>query len=110
MRCFHSLPGGAAALRGSYKWDTLPAEQRPERGLLALRSSLNAFANLRPAVVLPQLAGACVGVRHSAPAAAQRTAHTDCVALLLRRSPLAHLSVAGCTALLPCTFDFMVLL
>lgn len=43
---------------GGYKWDTLPAEQRPERGLLALRSSLNAFANLRPAVVLPQLADA----------------------------------------------------
>ncbi|KAK9816430.1 hypothetical protein WJX72_000116 [[Myrmecia] bisecta] len=43
---------------GGYKWDTLPAAQRPERGLLALRSSLNAFANLRPAVVLPQLAHA----------------------------------------------------
>lgn len=42
----------------SYKWDALPAEQRPERGLLALRSGLNAFANLRPAVVLPQLADA----------------------------------------------------
>ena len=42
----------------SYKWDTLPAAQRPERGLLALRASLNAFANLRPAVVLPQLADA----------------------------------------------------
>ncbi len=41
-----------------YKWDTLPAEQRPERGLLALRAGLNAFANLRPAVVLPQLADA----------------------------------------------------
>jgi Isocitrate/isopropylmalate dehydrogenase len=39
-----------------YKWDTLPAEQRPERGLLALRSGLSAFANLRPATVLPQLA------------------------------------------------------
>ena len=41
-----------------YKWDTLPAEQRPERGLLALRAGLNAFANLRPATVLPQLADA----------------------------------------------------
>ena len=41
-----------------YQWDTLPAEQRPERGLLALRAGLNAFANLRPAVVLPQLADA----------------------------------------------------
>jgi len=41
-----------------YKWDSLPAEQRPERGLLALRAGLNAFANLRPATVLPQLADA----------------------------------------------------
>ena len=41
-----------------YKWDTIPADQRPERGLLALRAGLDAFANLRPAVVLPQLADA----------------------------------------------------
>ena len=40
----------------SYKWDTLPAEQRPERGLLGLRAGLNAFANLRPAIVPRQLA------------------------------------------------------
>ncbi|GAX75623.1 hypothetical protein CEUSTIGMA_g3067.t1 [Chlamydomonas eustigma] len=43
---------------GGYKWDTLPAGQRPERGLLAIRSGLNAFANLRPATVLRQLADA----------------------------------------------------
>ena len=43
---------------GGYKWDSLPNPQRPEKGLLRLRSSLNAFANLRPAVVLPQLAEA----------------------------------------------------
>jgi len=43
---------------GGYKWDTLPPQQRPEKGLLALRSSLNAFANLRPAEVLPQLVDA----------------------------------------------------
>ncbi|KAA6429361.1 MAG: 3-isopropylmalate dehydrogenase [Trebouxia sp. A1-2] len=43
---------------GGYQWDTLPADQRPERGLLALRAGLNAFANLRPAIVLPQLADA----------------------------------------------------
>jgi len=36
----------------------LPADQRPERGLLVLRAGLNAFANLRPAIVLPQLADA----------------------------------------------------
>lgn len=38
-----------------YKWDTLPAAQRPERGLLGLRAGLNAFANLRPAIVPPQV-------------------------------------------------------
>ena len=43
---------------GGYKWDTLPNEQRPEKGLLGLRKQLGAFANLRPAVVLPQLADA----------------------------------------------------
>ncbi|KAK9826671.1 hypothetical protein WJX74_009143 [Apatococcus lobatus] len=41
---------------GGYKWDSLPSASRPEGGLLALRTGLNAFANLRPAVVLPQLA------------------------------------------------------
>lgn len=41
-----------------YKWENLPQSQKPEAGLLRLRSSLNAFANLRPAVVLPQLADA----------------------------------------------------
>ena len=40
---------------GGYKWDNLPRHQRPETGLLALRSSLNLFANLRPATILPQL-------------------------------------------------------
>jgi 3-isopropylmalate dehydrogenase len=40
---------------GGYKWDSLPRHQRPETGLLALRSSLNLFANLRPATILPQL-------------------------------------------------------
>lgn len=41
-----------------YKWDELPPEQRPERGLLNLRAGLGTFANLRPAVVLEQLAEA----------------------------------------------------
>ena len=33
----------------------LPAEQRPEQGLLGLRAGLGVFANLRPANILPQL-------------------------------------------------------
>jgi 3-isopropylmalate dehydrogenase len=40
---------------GGYKWDTLPRHQRPETGLLGLREGLGLFANLRPAIVLPQL-------------------------------------------------------
>jgi 3-isopropylmalate dehydrogenase len=40
---------------GGYKWDTLPNDLRPERGLLGLRSGLGLFANLRPATILPQL-------------------------------------------------------
>ena len=43
---------------GRYKWDQLPPEQRPERGLLNLRAGLGTFANLRPAVVLEHLAEA----------------------------------------------------
>jgi 3-isopropylmalate dehydrogenase len=40
---------------GGYKWDNLPRHQRPETGLLGLRSGLGLFANLRPAKILPQL-------------------------------------------------------
>ena len=40
---------------GGYKWDNLPRSQRPETGLLAMRSGLGLFANLRPATILPQL-------------------------------------------------------
>jgi 3-isopropylmalate dehydrogenase len=40
---------------GGYKWDNLPRNQRPETGLLGLRSGLGLFANLRPATILPQL-------------------------------------------------------
>lgn len=43
---------------GGPQWDTLPMAQRPEKGLLGLRSELNLFANLRPAILYPQLAGA----------------------------------------------------
>ena len=43
---------------GGPKWDTIERDKRPERGLLRLRSSLNLFANLRPAMLFPQLASA----------------------------------------------------
>jgi 3-isopropylmalate dehydrogenase len=44
---------------GGPKWDGLPRPQRPETGLLKMRSSLGLFANLRPARLHPQLAQAC---------------------------------------------------
>ena len=43
---------------GGYKWDSLPRHQRPETGLLGMRSGLGLFANLRPATILPQLVDA----------------------------------------------------
>ncbi|MGA7799872.1 MAG: 3-isopropylmalate dehydrogenase [Gammaproteobacteria bacterium] len=43
---------------GGEKWDSLERSLRPERGLLGLRAGLGLFANLRPAMLYPQLAGA----------------------------------------------------
>jgi 3-isopropylmalate dehydrogenase len=43
---------------GGPKWDALPRPQRPERGLLGIRKDLNLFANLRPALLYPELADA----------------------------------------------------
>jgi 3-isopropylmalate dehydrogenase len=43
---------------GGYKWESLDISVRPEKGLLGLRSQLNLFANLRPAILYPQLADA----------------------------------------------------
>ena len=41
---------------GSPEFDHLPPQQRPEGGLLKLRSALGGFANQRPATAFPQLA------------------------------------------------------
>ncbi len=43
---------------GGYKWESLDISIRPEKGLLGLRAGLNLFANLRPAILYPQLAEA----------------------------------------------------
>ncbi|MBR1568539.1 MAG: 3-isopropylmalate dehydrogenase [Lachnospiraceae bacterium] len=40
-------------------WYKLPPNLRPEAGLLKIRKELNLFANLRPAVLYPELKGAC---------------------------------------------------
>ncbi|HET9046061.1 MAG TPA: 3-isopropylmalate dehydrogenase [Casimicrobiaceae bacterium] len=43
---------------GGPKYDTLPRAMRPEQGLLAIRKALGLFANLRPALLYPELAAA----------------------------------------------------
>lgn len=43
---------------GGYQYDTLPRPMRPEQGLLRIRKGLNLFANLRPALLYPELASA----------------------------------------------------
>lgn len=43
---------------GGPKWEPLDYSLRPERGLLGLRSELELFANLRPAILYPQLVAA----------------------------------------------------
>lgn len=43
---------------GGKKWDSLPGNLRPEAGLLGIRKALDVFANLRPAMLFPQLKAA----------------------------------------------------
>jgi len=44
---------------GGWKWDTLPAMERPELGaLLPLRKALNLYANIRPVKIIPSLLSA----------------------------------------------------
>ncbi|MDD5790802.1 MAG: 3-isopropylmalate dehydrogenase [Spirochaetia bacterium] len=44
---------------GGPKWDDVALEIRPEKALLGLRGGMKVFANLRPAVMWPQLKDAC---------------------------------------------------
>jgi len=43
---------------GGPKYDALPRPQRPEQGILRIRKELGLFANLRPALLYPELVGA----------------------------------------------------
>ena len=65
----HPLPASTLALAksadavllgavGGPKWEPLPIALRPEKALLGLRAELKLFANLRPAILYPQLAAA----------------------------------------------------
>jgi 3-isopropylmalate dehydrogenase len=51
----HAILFGAV---GGPKWDSLPQESKPERGLLGLRKELDLYANLRPATCFPMLVDA----------------------------------------------------
>lgn len=43
---------------GGEKWDNIPGHLRPEAGLLGIRQGLGVYANLRPAILFPQLKSA----------------------------------------------------
>ena len=53
------LMGSIGGDTNTSKWYQLPPNLRPEAGLLKLRKELNLFANLRPALLYPQLSEAC---------------------------------------------------
>lgn len=44
---------------GGEKWQGLPYDKRPEAGLLGIRKALGLYANLRPAVLFPEMRDAC---------------------------------------------------
>lgn len=43
---------------GGPKWDSVPSNLRPEKGLLGIRKALGLYSNLRPSILKPQLAAA----------------------------------------------------
>lgn len=53
------LMGSIGGDTNTSPWYQLEPSKRPEAGLLKIRKELNLFANLRPAVLYPQLSGAC---------------------------------------------------
>ena len=57
--CDAVLMGSIGGDAKTSPWYQLEPSKRPEAGLLKLRKGLNLFANLRPAVLYPQLRGAC---------------------------------------------------
>ncbi len=53
------LMGSIGGNTNTSPWYKLPPEKRPEAGLLGIRKALNLFANLRPAMLYPELYKAC---------------------------------------------------
>ena len=58
LRLAHEADAVLLGAVGGPAWESLPIAVRPEKGLLGLRSGLQLFANLRPALLYPQLAAA----------------------------------------------------
>ena len=58
LRLAHECDAVLLGAVGGPKWEPLHISLRPEKGLLGLRSELGLFANLRPAILYPQLADA----------------------------------------------------
>jgi 3-isopropylmalate dehydrogenase len=58
LRLAHDCDAVLLGAVGGPKWEPLHISVRPEKGLLGLRSELGLFANLRPAILYPQLADA----------------------------------------------------
>lgn len=53
------LLGAVGGDVGNSRWYDVAPNLRPEAGLLAIRKALNLFANIRPAYLYQELAGAC---------------------------------------------------
>lgn len=53
------LLGAVGGNVGNSRWYDVPPDKRPEAGLLAMRKGLGLFANIRPAYLYSELAGAC---------------------------------------------------
>lgn len=53
------LMGSIGGNTSTSPWYKLPADKRPEAGLLGLRKALRLFANLRPCLLFKQLSAAC---------------------------------------------------
>jgi 3-isopropylmalate dehydrogenase len=58
LRLAHDCDAVLLGAVGGPKWEPLHISLRPEKGLLGLRAELGLFANLRPAILYPQLADA----------------------------------------------------
>ncbi len=56
-KCIHSDSVLLGAVGGT-KWDSVPGNMRPEKGLLRLRAGMGVYSNNRPAKIWPQLASA----------------------------------------------------